>query len=235
VILAGDDKVAHMIDQGKAEVAPLARLHLGTAEAVITRDRYKESPLADFLTDSLRQVSGAEAALLNTGGLRDDLQAGEVAYEDLFEVLPFGNHAVLIGPVSFGQLFRSLERSARSCGSYGALMQSGLKVVFERDCNRGVKTAVDPDARILHVETVSGEVLQDMKSGIFRADRLLSVATLDFLAAGGAGYGDLSGFPVLKDLGIFREVLSQEFAARPVRISPRMDQRWQAIPPVSAF
>jgi 5'-nucleotidase len=183
--------------------------------------------MADFLTDSLRKISGAEVALLNTGGLREDLQAGEVAYEDLFRVLPFGNHAVVIGPISFGKLLPSLERSVRTCGSYGALMQSGLRVVFERDCNRGGKGAVDLAARLLRVETVDGEVLLDAQTGRIQAERLLSVATLDFLAAGGAGYADLAGFTVLKDLGIFREALSAELAANPVSISTRMDQRWQ--------
>ena len=50
----------------------------------------------------------------------DGSSSGDVTYEDLFRVLPFGNHAFLIGPVKMSQLLGLLQRSIQSCGSYGA-------------------------------------------------------------------------------------------------------------------
>lgn len=218
-----------MIAKARDEVSSLADRKLGVAEAEVWRDRIQESPMSNAMTDALRDVAKAEVAMINTGGLRDELPAGEVTYEHLFKVLPFSNHAVTVGPMSFSQLLSVLQRSVQSCGSYSAMMQSGLRVEFSRNCGKA-QDGVDKAAKVLRVETLGGELLLDVKEGVRAADdRVFQVATLDFLAAGGSGYMGFIGIPLVQDFGILREALTERFLASPVQFSSKVDGRWKQV------
>jgi 5'-nucleotidase len=208
-------------------VAPLGDRTLGSASEKVTRDRVNESPLSDQLTDALRRASGADVAMMNTGGLRTEIEQGSVTYASFFEVLPFSNHAVILGPVTAQQMVALLQRSAQTCGGYSALMQSGLKVTFHRQC-QGAQDGKDPNAELLRVERLDGRVLYDKHlGGIQDTGARFTVATFDFLTDGGSGYDDFVGIPVKKDLGIMREMLTTEYLKHPVQFSATVDGRWK--------
>src|SRR5262249_21507589 len=157
-----DDSIAQLIAKERQAIAPLAGQVLGKATAKVVVNRVDESPLADALTDLLRRISAADVALMNTGGIRAPLDQGEVTYEALFRVIPFNNHGVVIGPMRASALLKALSQSAQTCGTYGALMQSGLKVQIEKDCDVPAnRDHIDPKAKLTHVETLGGKVLLD--------------------------------------------------------------------------
>src|SRR5262249_9264075 len=194
-----DDAIVQLIAKERQAIAPLAGQVLGKATAEIKVDRIAESPLADALTDLLRQISTADVALINTGGIRAPLETGDVTYQELFRVIPFNNHAVVIGPISASTRLMALARSAKSCGDFGALMQSGLKVQIEKDCDPPsghVGTATN--ARLTHVETLGGKVLLDTAAGVRPTAgdaQLLTGATASLLRARGAGDAQPPGRP----------------------------------------
>jgi hypothetical protein len=102
-------------------------------------------------------------------------------------------------------------------------------VTFEKSCAQPVDGA-DPKAKLLKVETLSGQVILDAGAGIAPvAGSTYLVATLDFLAAGGSGYDAFKGVPVIQDLGIVREVMTDYFLATPARFTTRLDERWKQI------
>ncbi len=219
-----DDSIAQLIAKERQTIAPLAGQVLGKATAEIVVKRIDESPLADAMTDLLRQLSAADVAFINTGGIRTSLLQGDVTYEALFRVLPFNNHGVVIGPMSIPTLLKALSRSTQTCGDYGALMQSGLKVQYEKDCTGNGH--VDTNAKLTHVETLGGRVLFDIATGGPASSDSLTVATLDFLAAGGSGYDMFKGVPQVKDIGIVREAMKDLLAGAPVTFAPTTDGRW---------
>ena len=222
-------EIQTLIDAARQEVAPVAGEVLGQAQGDIKKDRTLESPLADQLTDALRLASGADVSFMNTGGIRQNLLAGNITYEDLFRVLPFGNKAVVLGPLPVSILLKLLQRSIETCGKYGALMQSGLKVSFEVNCANAIDQ-VDAHARLLHVETVGGEVLLDLATGVQPdASRAFTVVTLDFLSSGGDGFSSFAGVPQLRDLGIVRDVLRDQYRVHPAQLVPRTDGRWRSV------
>lgn len=232
VAVAPDAKIASLIADAKKQVAPLADRVLGEAASDLTVDRIGESSLADALTDAFREISKADVAFMNTGGLRTSIKKGPVTYSNLFEVVPFNNHGYVVGPMPATKLLALLQRSIETCGNYGALMQSGLKVAYSRNC---AKQPVDHQAQLLHVETLSGEVIADAAQGIQpRASRVFNVATLDFLAEGGSGYTDFIGTPLINDLGVIRDVLADALAKSPAQWSGKMDGRWQQVSPAAA-
>ncbi len=223
-------RASRLIRDARSAVAPLAERKLFVAKGDLKRNRISESAMANLLTDALRKTSKAQIAFLNTGGIRDEIPAGDVTYEQLFKVLPFGNMAVVAKPMSTAKLLKLLQRSIETCGDYGALMQSGLRVKFTRDCSRN-KGGTDSDARLIRVETVSGDLIYDEASFFIEEARQFRVATLDFLLDGGSGYTDFKGIPKTDELGILRERLSDEF----LNISPlpeysgSVDGRWEEV------
>jgi 5'-nucleotidase len=223
-----DQDIQTKIAAVKTQLAPMASRVLGHASTDLKVDRINESALADALTDAFRAVSGSEIALMNTGGMRTDLKPGDVKYEDLFEVLPFNNHGYVVGPMKPATLISLLAKSVKTCGDYGALMQSGLRVSFTRDCS---SAGVDPKAQLVHVETLAGEVIYDQATGVTAKDsRIFNVATLDFLSEGGAGYSDFIGTPKINDIGNLREVLAEGLVKSPAQWSGTVDGRWKLLP-----
>jgi 5'-nucleotidase len=100
--------------------APLARRVVGRIAAALTRDESPsgESAIGQVVADAqlaatrAPQDGGAQLALMNPGGVRAALapqRGGEVHYQDLFAVQPFGNHLVTL-TLSGAQLLQLLER-----------------------------------------------------------------------------------------------------------------------------
>lgn len=100
--------VQDIVDAANAETAELRNVVIGTQSADILRDptRLNESAMGDLVADAmLGKYPGVEAALTNSGGLRQDLlvspptageQPGEITWGEAFAVLPFGNRTVLL-------------------------------------------------------------------------------------------------------------------------------------------
>lgn len=230
VALRPNPDIADAIAEQRRLIEPFAGRKLGVAEKKLTRDRIGESSTSNVLTDAFQKLAAAEGsqiAFMNTGGIRADINAGEVTYEDLFKVLPFNNHGVVIGPMDWPTLKKLLERSIATCGAYGSLMQSGLKVEYKRDCvRRGNETVAV--AELIRVGTTDGQVIFDSPARIAPpSDRTFIVSTLDFLAAGGSGYSEFVGITTQpKDIGILREVIADMLALDPPQWQGLLDGRW---------
>jgi 5'-nucleotidase len=150
------------------------------------RNYEAESALGVFLADSLREMEQADVALLNPGGLRADLPAGELRYGDIYEIIPFDNTVAVI-TVTGDELRRLLQAAY---GAHKGVFQiSGMKVTLGRCPGKG---------RLKSVTLPDGKPLQP--------DRRYRVAVPDFLARGGDGLGPvLASLPPGRiDLGIAR-------------------------------
>lgn len=159
------------LTQALAQVEEMQRRPLGVrVPATLTRNYEAESPLGSVLSDALRELTKADIALLNSGGLRAELPAGELTYGTLFEVLPFDN-TIAVLTVSRDELRRLLESAYARKGIYQV---SGLKVRVET-CN-GV-------SRLASVTLANGKPLP--------ANKRFRVAMPDFLARGGGGLDEV--------------------------------------------
>ncbi|NVJ22399.1 5'-nucleotidase C-terminal domain-containing protein [Myxococcus sp. AM011] len=138
--------------------------------AALGRNYDAESALGNVLADALRAVSATDVALLNSGGLRADLPAGDLTYGAVYEVLPFDNTLAVL-TLSTAELKRLLEAAY---GRKGTFQVSGLKVKVEQ-CN-GV-------SRLASVTLPNGKPLP--------ASKRFRVAMPDFLARGGGGLEDV--------------------------------------------
>jgi len=165
--VVADAALEAQLAQALARVEQEQRRPLGVrVPAALTRSHDTESPLGSVLADALREVSGTDVALLNSGGLRADLPAGELTYGALYEVLPFDNTLSVL-TVSASELRLLLEAAY---GRKGTFQVSGLKVRV------GVCNGVP---RLVSATLPGGRPLPPGKR--FR------VAMPDFLARGGGG------------------------------------------------
>jgi len=227
--LASHSAIDRIIEGASAAIAPLAKKKLATAKATIRSNRIDESPLGNLLTDALRKESKTQVALMNTGGIRAPLQAGDVLYENLFEVLPFQNQAVVLKELPWETLKAALISAIRTCGRYGTLAQSGLRIRFSRDCSTAAGE-IDSNAKLIHVSLLDGTVLLDSESGQETAESTkISVTTLDFIASGGSGFSMFAGAKIDATLGITRELIAESMAESVQELSPKTDGRFNNV------
>jgi 5'-nucleotidase len=139
--------------------------------------RTGETNLGNLITDSMVEFTGADVALTNGGGIRDSIQIGDITVGDVITVLPFGNYVVTID-VTGAELVEALEHGLQAYPeTLGAFPHiAGMNVVFDPSQEVG--------SRVVEV-TVGGEEL-DMEA-------TYSLATNDFLAAGGDDYTMFGG------------------------------------------
>jgi 5'-nucleotidase len=222
------------IAAGEKDIAPLKNRDLGYAEATIAKDPINESGLVNLLTDTYRKATGVDLAMINTGGVRQPILPGPFTYEKWYAISPFNNRAVVLDPMKVSTLVKLMTRSARSCGKSGGVLGSGIRVTYERgDCQHPDAEGNAPNSRVVTIALdqggQDGEMLYDARdpAHVFVSNRTLRVATLDFLQAGGSGYVEFKEAPMAADLGIFREIMADEFAKHPGKLEGKIDGRFR--------
>lgn len=81
-------------------------------EAGVRMVRNRETAIGNFCADAYRAVAQADIAVVNGGGIRADLEKGEITYADLIAVHPFGN--TLCKVTATGQeILDALEMASR--------------------------------------------------------------------------------------------------------------------------
>ncbi len=134
--------------------------------------RRRETNLGNLVADIMREVSGADAAIINGGGIRASIPKGPILVKNVYTVLPFNNYIVAIR-VSGKGIRQALEHGVSGVETgAGAFPQvSGLSFVYD--------VTAPPGSRVGEIK-VGGRPLDP--------GREYTVATNDFLAAGGDGY-----------------------------------------------
>ncbi len=184
-----DEKVTTLLAPALNQVKSLQEQSLGlSVPKTLGRDYENESVLGSFLADSLRGVEKADIALLNPGGLRADLKAGDVTYGAVYEVLPFDN-AISTLKLTGEELTRLLTAAYGS--RKGVFQASGIEVKLSR-C---------PTADRLKLVTLEGGKPLELT-------KQYRVVMPDFLARGGDGLAPILSTiePEQVDLGENREL-----------------------------
>ncbi|PID38605.1 MAG: hypothetical protein CSA65_04115 [Proteobacteria bacterium] len=158
--------------------------------------RYRGSSEVGFLfAEMLRQaVPGAEVALMNAGGVRGNLAAGTLTYEQVFSVFPFDNRVAVIEATG-DQLRRMLEASL--AGEHAGILQvSGVAVKVR--CGR--------PAKLLEIRGARGKPLD--------LNKIYKVVLSDFMLAGGDGLGPvLAEIPAARKRVLAGRLIRDEMAA----------------------
>jgi 2',3'-cyclic-nucleotide 2'-phosphodiesterase (5'-nucleotidase family) len=201
-------KIEGIVRDGEAEVALLADEHLVNAPSAVSREggRTSDSEIGNLLADAMRSASGAEVAMINGGDVRDDLPAGEIRFEHLFQVLPKNLALVHVAALPTRLFAENVRLAIESCGRRGALQISGFTIDFARDCTRAVD-GVDPRAVLERIVLSSGQAIFD--HGVV-ARETIDLATTDFVMSGGSGYGAFRELPLPAALPPLRSAVATD-------------------------
>lgn len=134
--------------------------------------RIRQTNLGTLVAKLMRESLGADVGFVNSGSIRTSIAPGPVRMQDAYNVLPFENRLVGI-ELSGSALLDALEHGVQGYPQpWGGFPQvAGISFEFDPERPAG--------ERVLDVR-VNGEPLD--------FDRTYTVATSDFLAAGGDGY-----------------------------------------------
>jgi 5'-nucleotidase len=156
-----------------AQVAPIAAVRVGTNAHTLMRNRGGESTVGNLVADAIRAAAGTDIAMQNSGGLRADLQEGEITRGSIYEVMPFDNQVFTMG-LTGREVRLALEEALKSGR---ATQVSGIRYTFDPD-----RAAMD---RVVSLTDAKGAALDTAK--VYR------VAVNDFMATGGDNYDVLAG------------------------------------------
>lgn len=113
--------------------------------------RNAETNLGDLCADAYRAIGEADVAFVNGGGIRADIAAGDITYEQIIAVHPYGNELCVVEATG-QQILDALEMASRSApGENGGFLQvSGLTYTIDLSVDSTVKT--DDNKMFLSVE-----------------------------------------------------------------------------------
>lgn len=94
--ITSDDQVAELLDELSGPVIALGEEPLGASTDVLlvgdrTICRVQECNLGNFIADAMRAETGAQIAILNSGGIRANIEPGDITFGEVLTVHPFGN------------------------------------------------------------------------------------------------------------------------------------------------
>lgn len=94
--------------------------------------RNTETNLGDFVADAYRNVMNADIGLANGGGIRADLKQGDLTYEDIINVHPYGNEMCVVEATG-QEILDALELGASKYPEeHGGFLQvSGLSYTID--------------------------------------------------------------------------------------------------------
>lgn len=163
-----DLEVKKLLDKYKEKYESFGEQIVGEASVDLTKSNIKECNLGNLVADIMRLAGKSDIAIINTGGLRENIPKGQVTIEKIYGVYPFEN--MLISMDLKGKYIKEIIETTFT-GSHAILQVSGLTIKYDLS---------KPDKEKIVEILVNNKPLEDEKT--------YRVSTADFLATGGDGY-----------------------------------------------
>jgi len=183
-----------------------------TSSAPMTRSYGAESVMGNMVADAmLADNPGYELAITNSGGLRQDIDAGPVTVGELISAFPFPNTIVQLEMKGSG---------LRTVFEHGAALTNGITQV-----SKGVELVYDESrpvgSRIVKC-VINGEPLSDEKT--------YKVLTSNFLADKGDGFSSFGDASFRKNTGVGMLEAMIKYLKRSPRYAPVLEGRIKKLP-----
>ncbi|MCL2698742.1 MAG: 5'-nucleotidase C-terminal domain-containing protein [Defluviitaleaceae bacterium] len=175
--LKANETILALIAEKEETIEPIRSVVVGYTPFVLQGERNDvrtgETNLANLIADSMRHATGADVAFTNGGGIRASIPAGDITMGHALTTLPFSN---LISKVNLSgaDLLLAFEHGVSAYPEPAGLKIQVSGVKFEFD------PVAEPGSRVYNVVMADGSALD--------VNAVYSVATMDFIIAGGDGY-----------------------------------------------
>ena len=142
--------------------------------------RAKETNLGDLITNAMLKTKGADLAITNGGGIRSSIDVGDITKGEIITVLPFGNY-IVTKDVKGSDIKAAIE--------HGISDYPELKGAFPHVA--GLSFTFDPG------KEAGSKVVSIYANGeVLNLDKIYTLATNDFMAAGGDDYTMFKEYPI---------------------------------------
>lgn len=198
------------------------KMHDVVGESTVVLDgerataRMKESNLANLISDALIDITGADIALQNGGGVRASIDVGPITMNEVYAVLPFDNTVVVVEATG-ETIWKTLEHGVSWYpGAAGGFLQvAGLEYTFD-----GAKEAGSRVTEVLF----NGKPIE--------MDKVYKVVSNDFLTGGGDNFTMLKedAKEILRTKLFLRDVFV-EYLLKVKTVSPELEGRITVINP----
>lgn len=174
---------------------PILEKVVGTTAVKLVGDREVvrtgESNLGQLATNAMLDLTGAQVAITNGGGIRASIEAGNITMNDMVTVFPFGN-TIMVKEMKGSDILAALEYGVDSYPEQKGAFPHTAGITFTLHAKEAVGN------RISNVK-IAGENLDPNK--------LYTVVTNDFMAAGGDGYTMFKEYPIKAEYNTLMDVL----------------------------
>jgi 2',3'-cyclic-nucleotide 2'-phosphodiesterase (5'-nucleotidase family) len=172
-----DSTYIRQIEPYKKQIDSQMNKVIGYAPVDLITNRHDvESPMGNFVADLLRHQTSiiygkpVDIAMVNNGGLRVPIIAGNVSVGNIYELMPFENEAMIL-TITGKQLVEFFDYEKR----YKRTSISNMKIVYKNDALSSV--------------LIGNQAVEDTK--------IYTIATYDYLANGGDEMSFLKDLPRL--------------------------------------
>jgi 2',3'-cyclic-nucleotide 2'-phosphodiesterase (5'-nucleotidase family) len=195
-----DPEVQAIVNTYAEQIDALKNEVIGYTTAPLSRNSCGESVMGDWVTDIMRAYDPSiDFAFTNSGGLRVDLNAGDITFGQVFEVMPFDN-TLVTATVNGEQLKKVLEEGVgpgtKYCGGtllHGIIQVSGLK--FDWDASQPLYN------RVSNVRYYDDTPVDLSPTATY------TIAVNDFMASGGDDYPTLPTLSQNNTYTIIRDIM----------------------------
>lgn len=151
--------------------------------------RFKQTNLGRLIATAQKERAKADFGIMNSGGVRDSIEAGDVTYKDVLKVQPFANNVTYVD-MKGADVLKYLNKVANFPVDTGAYPQfSGISMTIKKNRVRNV--------------TIAGKALDVNKTYRFTVP--------SFNASGGDGYPKITGLPGYVNTGFVDAEVLKDF------------------------
>ena len=176
-------------EKGQQELGVVIGSTDGVLDGERANVRNKQTNLGRLITTATAEKLSTDFGIVNSGGVRASIAAGDISYRDVLTVHPFGN-TVNKATMSGSELAAYLGQVATKTINTGGYAQFG-----------GINMAVDCQAKSVTITSVGGKAFDPAAS--------YSFSIPSFSAAGGDGYPKINTINAgLVDAGVLKDYIA---------------------------
>ncbi len=176
-------------EKGQQELGVVIGATDGVLDGERANVRNKQTNLGRLITTATAEKLSTDFGIVNSGGVRASIAAGDISYRDVLTVHPFGN-TVNKATMSGNELLTYLGQVATKTANTGGYAQFG-----------GIKMTVDCQAKSVDIATIGGKA--------FDSAATYSFSIPSFSAAGGDGYPKIDTINAgLVDAGVLKDYIA---------------------------
>ncbi|KAF5071618.1 Mannosylglucosyl-3-phosphoglycerate phosphatase [anaerobic digester metagenome] len=195
-----NQKVADLVAGYKADLADVLNEYVGMNAQLLEHDTTGPlglTPLGQWTAKALSELGGTQIAIINGGGIREPMPAGEITMGTMYALFPFDN-TLLTLKVTGAKLYELIEHGIEE-GTFKDGQFYGVKVKVALSKPYG--------SRIVEMTLQNGDPIDNAA--------LYSVSTLDFVYTGGDKYNFTGAVDVVDTFIPVRDKLAQYIRSLP--------------------